>query len=97
MTNRQVREDLVGEGERNYRYTKSLLNQIEEQKMTKDKLKSCPFCGNPYANKPRVSSYYNSYTGRQYFIECTYCFAVSRHTNSEKEAILAWNRRVDND
>lgn len=62
--------------------------------MTRDEIKNCPFCGSCYANKPEVMSYYNSYTGRQYFIKCTYCFATSRHTNSEKEAIIAWNKRI---
>ena len=59
------------------------------------RLKACPFCGSPYANKPKVVSYYNKYTGRQYFVECTYCEATSRHSGAESEAAEAWNRRVE--
>ena len=65
--------------------------------MTREDIKNCPFCGSRYANEPEAMSYYNSYTGMQYFIRCTYCFASSRHTNSEKEAIIAWNRRAKNE
>ena len=59
------------------------------------RIKACPFCGNPYANKPEVVSYYNRYTGSQYFVECTYCGASSRHSESESEAVKAWNRREE--
>lgn len=57
----------------------------------KDKLKPCPFCGSPYANKPILKSYYNRYTGRMYFAECTHCEAASAH--SQSEVIKKWNKR----
>lgn len=62
--------------------------------MTRDeKLKDCPFCGNPYANKPEVRTYYNGYTGRMYFVECTHCGTTSRHSTSVEEVVKVWNRR----
>ena len=63
--------------------------------MTFEELKPCPFCGSPYANKPQVMSYYNSYSGRQYFVECTFCGATSRHSGSEEYVVEQWNKRVE--
>lgn len=63
--------------------------------MENKELKDCPFCGSPYANKPVVRTYYNSYTGRMYYVECTYCAAESKHSQSEEEAIRSWNKKVE--
>ncbi len=57
------------------------------------KLKDCPFCGSPYASTPEMKSYYNSYTGRQYFVECMNCGATSCHKPTEEHAVKAWNKR----
>lgn len=58
-----------------------------------EEIKECPFCGSPYANKPVVISYYNRYSGTQYFVRCTNCDATSCHTGTEEEAIRKWNLR----
>ena len=63
----------------------------------KDKLKPCPFCGSPYANKPILKSYYNGYTGRMYFVECTYCGATTAHSLSDLEVIKKWNKRYSDE
>ena len=54
-----------------------------------DKLKRCPFCG----HKAVMISYYNSYTGEQFFVECMNCDASSGHQPIAEYAEEKWNRR----
>ena len=54
-------------------------------------LKACPFCGGLAVSR----SYYNSYVGRRYFIECTYCGATSGHRPTEIYAVGNWNGRTE--
>lgn len=53
----------------------------------------CPFCGNKW-NESVVKGYYNSYTGRMYFVECLDCGVTSKHYPTEEYAIKAWNKRI---
>lgn len=57
-----------------------------------DKLKPCPFCG----GGATVSKVYSI---NEYAIICNDCGAIFYPfcATSEKSAIEAWNRRVDND
>ena len=54
-------------------------------------LKACPFCGGLAESR----SYYNSYEGTRYFIECTHCGATSGHTPTEIYAVGNWNGRTE--
>lgn len=54
------------------------------------RLKPCPFCG----GKPVI---YKSMPGRKAWIVCSGCGATSSYSYSEKTAIEAWNKRINND
>lgn len=57
-----------------------------------EKLQPCPFCGGEW-HKPEMRSYYNSYSGRNYFVLCPDCGATSRHEPTEEYAAQMWNKR----
>ena len=59
--------------------------------MNTEYIKKCPFCGS-LANSV---SYYNSYEGTKYFIECIQCGATSSHRPTEEYAVEQWNKRVE--
>ena len=54
-----------------------------------NELKPCPFCGSENIE-------ITSYCADLVFIQCDGCGATFPHFDSEKEAIKAWNGRVDN-
>lgn len=60
------------------------------------KLKPCPFCGEKDNLSIRKWSGWNNH-----FVRCESCFAIvpdpSATDFTKKEAIEAWNRRVDDD
>ena len=61
--------------------------------MKMDELKSCPFCGgNAYTH---ISYKIHSHKVR-YVVKCSKCNANMEY-RSEDAAIVAWNRRVNND
>jgi len=53
--------------------------------MIKSELKSCPFCGGE-AVMLEIGFYW--------WVRCRSCEAESKLSNTEGEAITAWNRRV---
>lgn len=54
-----------------------------------NELKPCPFCGSKNIE-------ITSYGADIVFIQCDGCSATFPHFDCEKEAIEAWNRRVEN-
>ena len=54
-----------------------------------DELKPCPFCGFPQI------ALYPRHNGFNFKVYCFNCSA-QLYRGTEKEAIEAWNRRVDN-
>lgn len=60
----------------------------------KELLKPCPFCGN--SAELRSDGFYS-------YVKCKKCGAstgfvkVSHEYSSDEKAVLAWNRRYDND
>ena len=58
---------------------------MEEEKI---KLEPCPFCG----EKARICG---SDEIELVFIECTKCYSQTNTYKTDKEAIKAWNRRVE--
>ena len=51
---------------------------------------ACPFCGSKYAHLETFDLPSNPYA----WIECDDCMAQGPWTNSEVEAVAAWNRRA---
>ncbi len=60
-----------------------------------NKLKPCPFCG----GEAKMLEEYDVMIGKTYyFVECTECTGtIFSGEINEKEAIEAWNRRVNDD
>lgn len=54
-----------------------------------EELKRCPFCGGE-ARLYKAFDYVSKYR-----VECTKCFVYTLNCDTEKEAIKAWNRRVE--
>lgn len=52
------------------------------------KIKTCPFCGDPACNVATIS--------KRYYVRCFGCGATSNTCISLEEAVINWNRRVDN-
>lgn len=50
-------------------------------------LKPCPFCG----GKATVNQFLDSL----FWVRCTECGSENQASNTEKQAIDAWNRRVN--
>ena len=59
--------------------------------MTNPEIKPCPFCGGKGEISEDLSSQSRS---RWYYVVCDSCCAKSDVVNSEAEAILDWNRRI---
>lgn len=53
-------------------------------------LKPCPFCGGEARCEPFVCLGFTSY-----YVGCKECDASTHHFDRKKEAIMAWNRRVN--
>ena len=60
--------------------------------LTMNELKPCPFCGGKDSGILTTS-----YDGYWFAVFCEDCMAQTRKCRQEKDAIEAWNRRVDND
>lgn len=56
-----------------------------------NKLKPCPFCG---WKSILILENENEYLYYRYFSQCQKCGAGARRGHTKKEAIEAWNRRV---
>lgn len=56
-----------------------------------NELNPCPFCGGE-----EISCQDAGKNTDVWFVQCESCGATFPHFDSEKEAIEAWNRRVDN-
>ena len=54
-----------------------------------NELKPCPFCSSKNID-------ISTYSTNVVFVQCDNCGATFPHFDSEKEAIEAWNRRVEN-
>lgn len=60
-------------------------------------LKPCPFCGGE-ARVCHFSSFVNSAFDSGYYIKCNKCGTTGhKYFTTMKQAIRAWNRRVEND
>lgn len=57
-----------------------------------NKLKPCPFCG----KRPQIYKFPKFPKGASWAIQCEYSGMIvsTRHMQSKKEAIEAWNRRA---
>ena len=56
--------------------------------MKKEFLEACPFCGSLIVRVIKMPR-------ERYFIECPRCLASSGVRETRKEAVAAWNRRVN--
>ena len=54
------------------------------------KLKPCPFCGGKDSGILTTS-----YDGYWFAVFCENCMAQTRKCRQEKDAVEAWNRRID--
>ena len=68
--------------------------QRKEGKMN-DKLKPCPFCGGK-AEMNKIEYEYYGEDVAKYYVECFSCCSSSDRYLTDRLAVDAWNRRVDN-
>lgn len=63
-----------------------------------DALKPCPFCGNngsgPFENALHVSMNEDDWAEISWTVQCDKCSATMGYSNSEDDAIAAWNTRT---
>lgn len=59
-----------------------------------EKLKSCPFCGDTYIKIYHSMAWYQVGCNT---VNCIACHAYVRAYKTEKEAVEAWNRRVNHE
>jgi Lar family restriction alleviation protein len=58
-----------------------------------ENIKECPFCGSNNAEIKEDQS--TIYYGGAYYVECQDCKACSKLAKIPKEAVVAWNRRIN--
>lgn len=62
-------------------------------------LEPCPFCGNdgggPIENALRVSMIELEWRGAGWSVQCDKCTATMGYSDSEDEAVTAWNTRTE--
>ena len=61
--------------------------------MSKEKLKSCPFCG----GEARVTGSESLGSVNYYYVYCTECNTCTDEYAGRQSAIEAWNKRVADD
>lgn len=66
--------------------------------MTDAKLLPCPFCGNDgkdsFNHPPELDEFYHSWFLKSYRVKCGECSARRDYSDSEEDAVAAWNRRA---